>query len=174
MEFLKRIHRLAGEDFEGALTDVVFNEDAVLDQLGCLWETLAPTPLADFPANDPDLQLLFTTLPMAAHQLPAGSQARPIVLDNDDDFRHDDIYGDDDEAPPNLDDLIDDEAEEMPVDHESVDEGDDDVEMDAPVDTNNKEGESSGSEEESSDEESSGEEESSEEEIPARKKQKSS
>jgi hypothetical protein len=174
LEFLKRIHRLAGEDFDSALTDVVFNEDAVIDQLGDLWEMIAPTPIADMPLTDPDLQELFSTIPMAAGQAPAGSQAQPIVLDDDDaDYRHDDIYGDDDEAPLNLDALIDNEAEEMPADHESVVDGDDDVEMDAPDDANDKDGEDSGSEEESSEEGSSDEEESSEEEIPARKKQRS-
>jgi len=132
-EFLVRLIRLSGEDFKGALADSVFNEDAAFSLVNSLIEQIEQS---DF--DDPAPERLATAFQTILDRALEPSQPREDQLTADAvDF--DDIYGDDEEEnreqvgspasaaegqedpdlPQHPDNLIDDEAEEVPPGEES-------------------------------------------------------
>ncbi len=132
-EFLVRLIRLTGEDFKGALADSVFNEDAAFSLVNSLIEQIEQS---DF--DDPAPERLATAFQTILDRALEPSQPREDQLTADAvDF--DDIYGDDEEEnreqvgspasaaegqedpdlPQHPDNLIDDEAEEVPAGEES-------------------------------------------------------
>jgi len=97
-EFARRLHRLAGEDFPGALVDMVFNEEGTLNLLDIFIQELEDNDIQD----RTDLDIIFKTI-LEGFDMQSRVVERPST-----------------EPPsPTFDDFIDDEAEEVPEDYES-------------------------------------------------------
>jgi len=94
-EFARRLHRLAGEDFPGALVDMVFNEEGTLDLLDIFIQELEDNDIQD----RADLDIIFKTI-LEGFDMRLRVVERPST-----------------EPPSN--DFIDDEADEVPEDYES-------------------------------------------------------
>jgi len=132
-EFLVRLIRLSGEDFKGALTDSVFNEDAAFSLVNSLIEQIEQSEF-----DDPAPERLATAFQTILDHVLEPSQPRENQPTADA-VNFDDIYGDDEEGnreqvgstasaaedqeepdlPQHPDNLIDDEAEEVPPGEES-------------------------------------------------------
>lgn len=97
-EFVRRLHRLAGEDYPGALVDTVFNEEGTLDLLDIFIQEVEDNNIQD-PA---DLDAIFKTILEGFDmQQRVGEPLSP------------------EPSSQGLDDFIDDEAVEASEDHES-------------------------------------------------------
>ncbi len=132
-EFLVRLIRLSGEDFKGALVDSVFNEDAAFSLVNSLIEQIEQSEF-----DDPAPERLATAFQTVLDHVLEPSQPREDQPTADA-VNFDDIYGDDEEEnreqvgstasaaedqedpdlPQHPDNLIDDEAEEVPPGEES-------------------------------------------------------
>ena len=141
-EFLQRLIRLAGEDYEGALLDTVFNEDTAVKFVNSLIEEVDRSEFDS--ANPDDLALGFQMIlqqslvrappPVVRQSVEEDQEYFDDMYDNDD---HDNrapsthAANDSDEDDPDFednlpkhpDDLIDDEAEEVPEGEESSEGG---------------------------------------------------
>ena len=97
-EFARRLHRLAGEDFPGALVDMVFNEEGTLDLLDIFIQELEDNDIQD----RADLDIIFKTI-LEGFDMRLRVVERPSI------------------EPPSqvLNDFIDDETDEVPEDYES-------------------------------------------------------
>ena len=120
-EFLIRLIRLSGEDFNGALIDSVFNEGAAVLLVNSLIEEIEHSELEDL--SPAQLAPGFQTI---LNQVLERRQPSPDEHDANDDTNFDDIYEDDEEEDraqpnpqPNSDNFIDDEAEEVTEGQES-------------------------------------------------------
>src|SRR6266446_5039498 len=132
-EFLVWLIQLSGEDFKGALVDSVFNEDAAFSLVNSLIEQIEQSEF-----DDPAPKRLATTFQMVLDHVLEPSQPpenQPIA----DATNFDNIYKDDEEGnreqvgstasttedqeepdlPQHPDNLIDDEADEVPPGEES-------------------------------------------------------
>jgi hypothetical protein len=97
-EFARRLHRLAGEDYPGALVDTVFNEEGTLDLLDIFIQEVEDNNIQD-PA---DLDAIFKAILEGFDmQQRVGEPLSP------------------EPSSQGLDDFIDDEAVEASEDHES-------------------------------------------------------
>src|SRR6266567_3105730 len=132
-EFLVRLIRLSGEDFKGALADSVFNEDAAFSLVNSLIEQIEQSEF-----DDPAPERLATAFQMVLDHVLEPSQPREDQPTADA-VNFDDIYEDDEEGnceqvgstasaaedqeehdlPQHPDNLIDDEADEVPPGEES-------------------------------------------------------
>src|SRR6266700_3527688 len=133
MEFLVRLIRLSGEDFKGALVDSIFNEDAAFSLVNSLIEQIEQSEF-----DDPAPEHLATAFQMVLDHVLEPSQPRENQPTADA-VNFDDIYKDDEEGnheqvgstasaaedqeepdlPQHPDNLIDDEADEVPAGEES-------------------------------------------------------
>src|SRR6266446_5703225 len=133
MEFLVRLIRLSGEDFKGALVDSVFNEDAAFSLVNSLIKQIEQSEF-----DDPAPERLATAFQMVLDHVLEPSQS-PGNQPAADATNFDDIYkgyeegnreqvgstasAAEDQEEPDLpqhpDNLIDDEAEEVPAGEES-------------------------------------------------------
>src|SRR6266699_9200 len=132
-EFLVRLIQLSGEDFKGALVDSVFNEDTAFSLVNTLIEEIERSKF-----NDPTPEHLATAFQMILDHVLEPSQP-PENQPTADATNFDDIYEGDEEGnreqvgstasaaedqeepdlPQHLDNLIDDEADEVPPGEES-------------------------------------------------------
>src|SRR6266700_5576104 len=132
-EFLVRLIRLSGEDFKGARADSVFNEDAAFSLVNSLIEQIEQSEF-----DDPAPERLTTTFQMVLDHVLEPSQP-PENRPTADAVNFDDIYEGDKEGnreqvgstasaaedqeepdlPQHPDNLIDDEADEVPPGEES-------------------------------------------------------
>src|SRR6266700_2757580 len=133
VEFLVRLIRLSGEDFKGALADSVFNEDAAFSLVNSLIEQIEQSEF-----NDPAPERLATAFQMVLDHVLEPSQP-PENQPTANAVNFDDIYEDDEEGnreqvgstapaaedqeepdlPQHPDNLINDEADEVPPGEES-------------------------------------------------------
>ncbi len=132
-EFLVRLIRLSGEDFKGALINSVFNEDTAFSLVNSLIEQIEQSEF-----DDPAPERLATAFQTVLDHVLEPSQPRENQPTADA-VNFDDIYEDDEEGnreqvgstasaaedqeepdlPQHLDNLIDDEADEVPAGEES-------------------------------------------------------
>jgi len=127
-EFLLRLMRLSGEDFNGAFVDMIFNEDSAVAFINHLIGEIN----SEFDVDSPErLAAGFQTI--LDHVLEPRNPRPPTIGDTN----HDDIYADgyDDDHESNgahpsvrhaVENLFDDEAEEVPEGEESEPAADDD------------------------------------------------